>query len=141
MTTNKFQPFFDGYLRAVLTSFISLYALLIVSIGVIDWDIFVFVFLVIAAGVMHFIFLIVLYMLVFPLISAVDAKASHYSLRGLMDRYIPIIALPFAIFMGLCWENDILNMWGVFILLDILFTTYIGLYYYLKNKCKRYETA
>lgn len=141
MATNKFQPFFDGYLRAVVASLMSLFTLCVLSIGVLDWFFFVYLFFAIAAGVLHFIFLIVLYMLVFPVITVMDSKSSQYPFRRLMDRYIPLIAIPFALVILLCWMGDALNMYGFFVLLDILFTSYIGLYYYLKNKCRKYETS
>ncbi len=141
MSTNKFQPFFNGYLRAVVTSLISLYVLLLISFHFMEWFIFVYFFLAIAVAVLHFLFLIVLYMLVFPIISSLDSKGSQYSFRRLMDRYIPIITIPFAILLGMLWANDCLNIVGFLVMLDMLFTTYIGLYYYLINKLKKYGTA
>jgi hypothetical protein len=42
---------------------------------------------------------------------------------------------------GLLWISGGLNKFFTFVMLDFLFTCYIGLYYYVKNKCRINEQA
>ncbi|HTA27216.1 MAG TPA: hypothetical protein VK809_05475 [Bacteroidia bacterium] len=141
MNTNKFQPFFDGYFQAVIASIVSLLALIIISIGVLDWPLFGFVLVVFIGAILHFLFLLGIYIVVFPLLSSMDSKGPLSTFRTFMDRYIPYFAIPFALLFGLLWMGGDLNKFFTFVMLDFLFTCYIGLYYYVKNKCRLNEQA
>lgn len=141
MDTNKFTPFFKGYLRAVLISLISMQLLLIVSTSVLDWFFIVYILLTLIGFMLHFAFVFVLYIFIFPWMVSKVHKAEQVPFRKLMDRYIPLFAIPFATLIGVLWMNDCLSKFFTFVILDVLFTCYIGLYFYAKNKFEYNEIA
>lgn len=141
MKTNNFKIFFNGYIWAALYSLICFYSLFILSQGVLDWFAFVFIFFGIVMTILHILFVFGLYVVAFPLLTVFDVKANGFTLRALMDRYLPLVAIPFAILLSLMWMTDVLNKYATFVVFDILFTCYISLYFYMKNKVKIYESS
>jgi hypothetical protein len=142
MSTNNFKPFFNGYIPAVLTSLCSFVVLFIIICAESSrWFFLEIFFSVFVATVLHFLFLLGFYLLILPLITYLDPKSEGLGIRKLMDRYIPIFAIPFAIVIGLLWWADFGTKFFTFVSTDMLFTSYIGLYYYVKNKCNVNETA
>ncbi|HTB32871.1 MAG TPA: hypothetical protein VK808_12660 [Bacteroidia bacterium] len=141
MEANRFEPFFRGYLKAVVVSLVSLHTLFILSIGVLDWFFLIYMFMALVASIIHFLFMLGLYLVALPLVSSLNTKAEGLSPRVLIDRYIPIFALPFASLFEILWMEGGLNKFFTFVILDLLFTCYIGLYFYTKNKCAVNETA
>jgi hypothetical protein len=139
--TNKFQSFFKGYIQAVLTSLCSFSIIFILSFASLKWFFLEIFFSFFVAFILHFLFLLGMYLIVLPLISYLDLSGEKLAVRKLMDRYIPLFTIPFAFLIGLIWFTGWSNRFFTFVLFDMLFTCYIGLYYYLKNRCKINETA
>ncbi len=141
METNHFQLSFKGYIWAVFVSLISLWSLLIASISILNIPFFVCLFFGVVATVLHFALVFGLYIIVFPLLTVFEEKSAALSLRTALDKYIPVFAISFAVLFGIMWMTDFLNSFVAFLAVDVLFTCYISLYYYLKNQQEINEQA
>ncbi len=141
MKPSNFKIFFNGYVRAVLYSLICFYSIFILSLGMLNWFVFVYIIFGVVASILHFLFVLGLYIVAFPVITTFDINGKGIPFRAQMNRYTPIIAVPFAILFGLLWMTDSLNKYIAFVSFDILFTCYISLYFYIKNNVKIYESS
>jgi len=133
METKVFRQFLKGYIQAAGLSLCSFFILSVISLGFLNWYFFEYIFVVFIATVLHFLFLLGLFLMLFPLITYADGRSEEATFRGLFDRYMPLFAIPFGIIIGLTLLLIPDDKFLIFVLFDMLSTCYIGLYYYVKN--------